>query len=185
MIKVIKTFFNKEIKLIKIKPYKDNRGYFTETYNKKNYKLEDINENFVQDNQSLSIHKGTIRGLHFQSPPKQQSKLIFVQKGSIQDIILDIRKKSKTYGQYVSIVMTDKDFTQLYIPEGFAHGFCSLSNNTLINYKTSNYYSKKHEFCILWNDANLSINWKISNNVIKISKKDSKGVKFNDFNSPF
>ena len=95
------------------------------------------------------------------------------------------RKKSKTYGQYVSIVMTDKDFTQLYIPEGFAHGFCSLSNNTLINYKTSNYYSKKHEFCILWNDANLSINWKISNNVIKISKKDSKGVKFNDFNSPF
>ena len=95
MVKVIKTFFNKKIKLLKVKPFKDNRGYFAETFNKKNYILANINENFVQDNQSLSISKGTIRGLHFQSPPKQQSKLIFVQKGSIQDIILDIRKKSK------------------------------------------------------------------------------------------
>ena len=185
MVKVIKTFFNNKIKLLKIKPFKDNRGYFTETYNKKNYKLADINENFVQDNQSLSISKGTIRGIHFQSPPKQQSKLIVVQKGSIQDIIVDIRKKSKTYGKYVSVIMTDKEFTQLYIPVGFAHGFCTLSNNTVINYKTSNYYSKKHEFCILWKDTDLLIDWKISNNNISISKKDAKGIIFNDFNSPF
>ena len=185
MVKVIKTFFNKKIKLLKIKPFKDNRGYFTETFNRKNYILANINDNFIQDNLSLSISKGTIRGLHFQFPPKQQSKLIFVQKGSIQDIIVDIRKKSKTYGKYVSIIMSENEFTQLYIPVGFAHGFCTLSNNTVINYKTSNYYSKKHEFCILWNDTDLSINWKINNNSIKISKKDSKGTIFNDFNTPF
>ena len=185
MIKVIKTFFNKKVKLLELNPLIDRRGYFIEIFNKKNYKLVGINENFVQDNQSLSKIKGTIRGIHFQSPPMQQSKLITVQKGIIQDIVVDIRTKSKTYGNYVSIKMIDKAFNQLYIPSGFAHGFCTLSNNTVINYKTSNYYSKKHELCILWEDVDLSINWKINNNNIIISKKDSKGIKFNDFHSPF
>ena len=133
MIKVIKTFFNKKVKLLELDPLIDRRGYFIEIFNKKNYKLVGINENFVQDNQSLSKIKGTIRGIHFQSPPMQQSKLITVQKGIIQDIVVDIRKKSKTYGNYVSIKMIDKAFNQLYIPSGFAHGFCTLAKENLVS----------------------------------------------------
>ena len=184
MLQVVKTFFDKKIKLIKIKNFKDKRGYFAETYNKKNYFKIGIKDNFVQDNQSLSITKGTIRGLHFQSPQFHQAKLVSVFRGSIQDIIVDLRKNSITYGKYISIIMKENDFKQIYIPSGFAHGFCALKSNTIINYKASNFYSKNHEHSLLWNDKKLSINWKISKNPI-ISKKDAKGIKFHDFKSPF
>ena len=184
MLKIIKTFFNGKIKLIEVKNFKDKRGYFAEIYNKKNFSDIGIKDNFVQDNQSLSITKGTLRGMHFQSPPYHQAKLVSVSKGSIQDVVVDLRKNSVFYGQHISIILKENDFNQLYIPKGFAHGFCSLKNNTIINYKTSNFYSKKHEYSLLWKDKNLSINWKIKKNYI-ISKKDQKGIKFNDFKSPF
>ena len=118
MIKLIKTFFNKKIKLIKVNQFVDKRGYFAEIYNKKNYQLLNIKENFIQDNQSLSKAKGTIRGLHFQIPPMCQSKLISVYKGSIQDIILDLRLNSKTYGKDISVILNESDFYQLYIFSG-------------------------------------------------------------------
>jgi dTDP-4-dehydrorhamnose 3,5-epimerase len=169
--------------LILITPniFEDNRGYFLESYNNK--KLGSvINVNFVQDNESLS-QKDVLRGLHFQNPPFAQAKLIRVIKGSILDVAVDLRKKSPTYGEHFKHVLNEKNKQQLYIPEGFAHGFLCLENNTILNYKCSNYYNPESEKSILWNDPDLNIDWGIEKPIL--AKKDTLAENFSTFDNPF
>jgi dTDP-4-dehydrorhamnose 3,5-epimerase len=168
--------------IVEPKLFKDARGYFFESYNSNIFSNAGINTDFVQDNQSLSC-KGTLRGLHFQSPPYEQAKLIRVISGSIIDVAVDIRKDSQTYGQYFSVLLSNTNNKMLYIPDGFAHGFLSLEDNTIIQYKCSNFYNKESEGCIIWNDQSININWGIDNPII--SDKDKVGILFNNLNTPF
>jgi dTDP-4-dehydrorhamnose 3,5-epimerase len=167
---------------IQPKVFGDDRGYFLESFNEKKYSAFLGNLKFVQDNQSLSS-KGVLRGLHFQNPPFAQGKLVQVIKGSALDVAVDIRKDSPTYGQHVSILLTEKDKNQFWIPAGFAHGFCALEDNTIFSYKCTNYYSPENENSILWNDKSLNIDWTIEDPTI--SEKDKKGIEFLNFLSPF
>ena len=161
-----------DILLIKPKAYKDQRGYFAETYIKKNYDIILKDKiNFIQDNESMS-KKNVLRGLHYQIPPYEQSKLIKIIKGEILDICVDIRIKSKTFGKYVAIKMSSTRLEQLYIPKGFAHGFLVLSNEVIFSYKVDNYYSPKHQRGINFNDPLISINWGTNRSKFIISEKD-------------
>ena len=182
---IIKSFFDNKVILLQQKRFRDVRGFFSETFNKKQLIKIGIKDTFVQDNFSFSYNKGVVRGLHFQTPPMQQSKLIRVVNGKILDIVVDIRKKSKTYGQYKSFIISRQNWRQIYIPAGFAHGFCTLEKNTDIEYKVSNYYSKKHERTIQWDDKYLDINWRIDKNKVILSSKDKKANNFINFISPF
>ncbi|MBL57375.1 MAG: dTDP-4-dehydrorhamnose 3,5-epimerase [Flavobacteriales bacterium] len=160
----------------------DHRGYFMESFNKKC--LEEIIGplNFVQDNQSLSS-KGVLRGLHFQAPPFAQGKLVRVIKGAVNDVIVDIRKKSPTYGKSFKVLLSENNFKMLWIPPGFAHGFETLENDTIFSYKVTNYYHKESEGAIKWNDPTLNIKWDTKNPVT--STKDNEGELFKNFTSQF
>ena len=161
--------------------FADGRGYFLESYNKK--KLEEIlNVEFVQDNESAS-QKGVLRGLHFQNPPHAQGKLVRVIRGRVLDVVVDIRKSSKTFGKHYKHVLSGEHKEQLYIPEGFAHGFLVLEDDTIFSYKCTNYYNKDSEASLIWCDETLNINWQIE--VPIISEKDKVGLKFADYNSLF
>lgn len=170
--------------LIIIEPrvFSDERGYFYESYNKAIFKNNDLDLDFVQDNQSLS-QKGVLRGLHFQAPPFEQGKLVRVIQGSVLDVAVDIRPKSPTYGQYESVVLSGKNKTQFWIPPGFAHGFITLENDTIFCYKCTGPYSKESEGAILWNDSQLNINWGLENPLV--SSKDQEAETFKLFSSPF
>jgi dTDP-4-dehydrorhamnose 3,5-epimerase len=175
----------KEIKgLIEIFPkvFGDQRGFFLETYNASRYNDILKNIQFVQDNFSSS-NKGVLRGLHFQNPPYSQGKLVQVITGSALDVAVDLRKNSDTYGQHVKVVLSAEKRNQFWIPEGFAHGFLALEDNTIFSYKCTNYYNPQSEVTILWNDRNLQIDWQIDNPII--SPKDKEGVLFKDFDTPF
>lgn len=160
-----------EVKYIQIDSFKDKRGYFSEIYNKENLLNYDIDDNFIQDNESFSLKKYTLRGLHFQTPPYSQSKLIRVIRGSILDIYVDIRKKSKNYLQYGSVELNQESGC-LYIPSGFAHGFITLDQETLVTYKVNRYYNKGAEMGIIWNDPALAIDWPVSKNELTLSEND-------------
>lgn len=162
--------------------FKDDRGYFFESYNEQRFKELGINDNFVQDNQSCS-QKNVVRGLHFQKPPYAQAKLVRVLHGAVIDFAVDIRKNSPTYGQYFSTLLTADNFRQFYIPAGFAHGFSALEDNTVFAYKCSNFYNKASEGCILFNDKDLNIDWQIECPIT--SEKDLLGEPFATFKSPF
>lgn len=163
--------------------FKDERGYFFESFNQRKFiELTGYTKPFVQDNQSLSS-KNVLRGLHFQNPPFAQGKLVRVTRGAVLDVAVDIRKNSKTYGKYFSIILSGENNIALMIPEGFAHGFVTLEDNTLFIYKCSNYYNKESEATILWSDHLLNIDWKCQNPII--SEKDINGISFNNFISPF
>jgi dTDP-4-dehydrorhamnose 3,5-epimerase len=178
---IIKTEIN-DLLIIKPRVFEDERGHFFESYNQSVFNVNGLNLNFVQDNQSLS-NKGVLRGLHFQNPPFAQGKLVRVIKGSVLDVAVDIRKNSSSYGKHVSIVLSEQNKTMLYIPEGFAHGFLTLEDNTIFSYKCTNIYNKESEGCILWNDSDLKINWNVENPII--SEKDKIGTLFKDFKSNF
>lgn len=162
--------------------FKDDRGYFFESYNEQRFKELGINDDFVQDNQSCS-QKNVVRGLHFQKPPYAQAKLVRVLRGAVIDFAVDIRKNSPTYGQYFSTLLTADNFRQFYIPTGFAHGFSALEDNTVFAYKCSNFYNKASEGCILFNDKDLNIDWQIESPIT--SEKDLLGEPFATFKSPF
>lgn len=170
-----------DIILLTPRVYTDERGYFMESYNQKKVEIL-IKDRFVQDNESVS-HKNVLRGLHFQVPPHAQSKLIRVIKGSILDIAVDLRKESSTYGQHFKHVLSGENKKQLYIPVGFAHGFLSLENDTILNYKCSDYYNSSSEGSIIWNDANLNIDWGIDNPIL--ADKDQLAENFVTFENPF
>ena len=146
----------------------DSRGRFFESYEKDKYRALGIREDFVQDNQSLS-NKNVLRGLHYRVDP-EQAKLVRVVKGEVFDVVVDIRKGSPTFGEWQSFILSSTNFLQLYVPVGFAHGFCVLSDVAEFLYKVSEYYSAEKEKGILWNDPDIGINWPISNPVL--SDKD-------------
>lgn len=172
--------------LVVLKPtiFKDNRGYFIESFNKKNMNILLGDVNFVQDNESESF-RGVLRGLHFQKPPYTQAKLVRCLKGSVLDVALDLRKDSKTYGCFETNLLSDENKKQLFIPKGFAHGFVVLSEKAIFSYKVDNYYNPDSESGVLWNDPDLHIDWKINNADIRVSEKDAKLSTFNNFVSPF
>jgi dTDP-4-dehydrorhamnose 3,5-epimerase len=170
--------------LILLQPtlYNDERGYFFESYNNETFKKLGINDDFLQDNQSCS-KKDVIRGLHFQVPPFAQAKLVRVVKGAALDVAVDLRKDNPTYGQYFSVLLSAENKLQFYIPEGFAHGFAVLEDNTIFAYKCSNIYHKESERTILFNDNDLKIDWQINTPVV--SENDLQGIRFKDFITPF
>jgi len=170
--------------LIIIEPqiFKDSRGCFFESWNVKKFKQLGISEDFVQDNQSVSS-KGVLRGLHFQKPPYAQAKLVRVIKGSVLDVAVDLRKNSPTYGKHVSVILSEQNNKSFFIPKGFAHGFLSLEDNTVFNYKCSDYYNKESEGSLLWNDEDLKIDWQIDNPLV--SEKDLQADLFKNFKTKF
>lgn len=179
----LKTFNIKDVLLFTPKVFNDDRGYFMESFQLERYRENGLNSDFVQDNESSSA-KYVLRGLHFQKAPFAQAKLVRVISGAIFDVAVDIRKNSPTYGDYVSVILTSENKQQLFIPEGFAHGFLSLEDNTIVNYKCSAYYNKESEGTLLWNDVKLNIAWPYES--VKISKKDTEAAqKFEPFSSPF
>ncbi|HTL83387.1 MAG TPA: dTDP-4-dehydrorhamnose 3,5-epimerase [Bacteroidia bacterium] len=170
------------LKIIRPSVFTDPRGYFFESWNEKLFSDNGINVKFVQDNQSLS-QKDVLRGLHFQAPPFAQAKLVRVITGAVLDIAVDIRKKSPTYGKYFSIELTEENKTMFFMPEGFAHGFLTLRDNTTFVYKCSGYYNKNSEGTVLWNDGTIGIEWGIQDPLL--SAKDELGTRMKDFTSPF
>lgn len=163
-----------EVKLIIPKKFGDDRGFFSETYNQTNFKDAGIDITFIQDNHSLSESIGTLRGLHYQKPPFAQAKIIRVLNGRILDVVVDIRRSSPTFGQYVSAELSAENWTQMFVPIGFAHGFVTLEPHCEIAYKMSNYYASDHEDGIRWNDPDLDINWGVPVEGVQLSSKDEK-----------
>ena len=169
------------VKLITPKIFKDNRGFFMESWNQRKFNDavgRDIT--FKQDNHSKSS-KGVLRGLHFQSNPFAQGKLVRCISGEIYDIAVDIRKESKTFLKWVGVLLNSQNHNQLWIPEGFAHGFLTLSNSAEVLYKTTEFWSKEHEKTIIWDDHKLSIDWLKHINEPKLSSKDLMGDKISNF----
>lgn len=168
-----------DVKIIEPKVFGDERGYFYESFNAKIFE-EAVGRtvNFIQDNHSSSQY-GVVRGLHYQLPPFGQGKLVRCVEGEVFDVAVDIRKNSPTFGQWVGVILSAENKKQLWIPEGFAHGFMTLSERAQFVYKTTNYYSPASERCIRWDDSDINIEWpKIGDP--KLSDKDAKGLKFVD-----
>jgi dTDP-4-dehydrorhamnose 3,5-epimerase len=161
-----------EVLLLQSPRHGDARGFFSETYNKKTFAEAGIDLDFVQDNHSLSVNAGTIRGLHFQSHPYAQDKLVRVVKGRILDVAVDIRRASPTFGKYVAAEISADDWNQILIPIGFAHGLCTLEPDTEVVYKVTNYYSAKHDLGIRWNDPQIGIDWPVDGQHAQLSEKD-------------
>jgi dTDP-4-dehydrorhamnose 3,5-epimerase len=172
----------KDLVLIQPDVFPDPRGYFFESFQKEKFLALGIHAEFVQDNESMS-GKGVLRGLHFQKPPFAQGKLVRVVSGSVLDVAVDLRKASKTYGKWASSVLSAENKLMMWVPEGFAHGFVVLEDNTIFQYKCTNYYNKDSESGIIWNDPDLKIDWGIKNPMV--SEKDLMGGLFRDLISPF
>jgi dTDP-4-dehydrorhamnose 3,5-epimerase len=170
--------------LLVIKPdvFEDARGYFFESYNEERYRQQGFDVKFLQDNESKS-GKNVLRGLHFQTPPYHQGKLVRVIKGAVLDVAVDLRKSSPTFGQWASIELSEQNKWMYWIPPGFAHGFLTLEQNTIFFYKCTQVYHKESEMGIFWNDPDLNIKWGIEDPIV--SEKDKVAIRFRDYNSPF
>ena len=167
-----------ELCILEPEVYKDSRGLFYESFSLKKFQTTTgLSVDFIQDNQSLSA-KFVIRGLHYQRAPEAQGKIVRVVKGSIFDVAVDIRAESATLGQWIGVNLSSNNRKQFWIPEGFAHGFMSLENDTEVVYKTTRYYSPEHECAIRWDDPNININW--PNGIHNVSKKDKSASFFNN-----
>ena len=164
--------------------FKDERGYFFESFSQREFEEKVCKTTFVQDNESKSSY-GVLRGLHFQKPPFAQSKLVRVIKGAVLDVAVDIRKGSPTFGQYVSVELTGENHRQFFIPRGFAHGFSVLSEEVIFQYKCDNFYSPQSEGAIAWNDPDLNIDWRIPAEKVVLSEKDSKHPRLKDWQNMF
>jgi len=163
-----------DVKLIKPVRHVDSRGFFSEVFKESELRKHAIDTNFVQDNHSLSVSKGVVRGLHFQIAPFAQAKLLRVVAGSILDVAVDIRGGSPSYGRHVAVVLSAIDWNQIFIPEGFAHGYCTLEPNTEVLYKVNAYYSPEHDRGLLWNDPALGIAWPVTADEALVSDRDRK-----------
>lgn len=169
--------------LIKPRVFRDTRGFFLESYSRKKFAEAGIKADFVQDNHSLSVSKGVLRGMHFQGPEDTQAKLVRVIKGRVFDVIVDLRKKSETFGKWEGFELSSENFLILFVPRGFAHGFCTMEDNTEFEYKCDNFYNPEKEGGFIWNDPDLKIDWPVKNPTL--SEKDGKLHFFKDFESPF
>ena len=170
--------------IIEPKIFRDSRGYFFESFSQREFEEKVRKVNFVQDNESMSSY-GVMRGLHFQRPPFAQSKLVRCVKGRVLDVAIDIRKGSPTYGQHVSVELSEENHRQFFVPRGFAHGFVVLSETAVFQYKCDNFYAPEADGGINIKDTALGIDWKIPVEQAILSDKDTKHVFFNEFDSPF
>ena len=178
---IVEETFLKDCLVIQPKVFKDERGYFYESFNLKIFQeLTGIKINFVQDNRSQSSI-GVLRGLHFQKGIHEQAKLVSVIKGKVLDVVVDLRMKSSTFGKHFSIILDDKKHQQLFIPRGFAHGFLVLEDNTIFSYKCDNYYNKESESGIIFNDCDLAISWDFPFEKIILSNKDQSLQTFKSY----
>ena len=170
--------------IIEPRIFKDDRGYFFESFSQREFEEKVCKTTFVQDNESKSSY-GVLRGLHFQKPPFAQSKLVRVIKGAVLDVAFDIRKGSLTFVQYVYVELTGENHRQFFIPRGFAHGFSVLSEEVIFQYKCDNFYSPQSEGAIAWNDPDLNIDWRIPAEKVVLSEKDSKHPRLKDWQNVF
>jgi len=171
------------IRLIEPSVYQDHRGFFMESYSYESWCRQGILLNFVQDNHSLSIEKGVLRGLHYQLNPMAQSKLVRVTSGAVFDIAVDIRRNSPTYGQWEAYELSADNKLQLLVPRGFAHGFCTLEPNTEVQYKVDQYYSPVHDRGIAWNDPAIGITWPVVQPIL--SDKDARHPRLEEADNDF
>lgn len=171
--------------LLKPRRFADARGYFVETYSERSYREAGIDCQFVQDNESFSERTGTIRGLHFQLPPQPQAKLVRVLRGSVLDVVVDLRFGSPTFGRSFSARLTAAGGEQIFVPRGMAHGFCTLEPNTEVAYKVDGFYAPDCDSGIVWNDPTLKIAWPVSEADVVVSDKDRALGRFDQFKSPF
>ena len=173
------------VKMLAPRKHGDHRGFFSEAYSRRTLAEAGIGIEFVQDNHSLSAEKGTVRGLHFQTPPFAQDKLVRVVRGAVFDVAVDLRRGSPTYGQHVSAVLSAEAWNQILAPIGFAHGFMTLEPDTEVIYKVSNYYAPDHDQGILWNDPALGIAWPIPEAQAILSDKDRRQPRLAEIATPF
>ncbi|USJ25575.1 dTDP-4-dehydrorhamnose 3,5-epimerase [Ensifer adhaerens] len=174
-----------DVVVVEPKKFGDSRGYFMETFRQVLFAEHVGAFEFVQDNQSFSAEVGTVRGLHFQTEPKSQGKLVRCIAGAILDVAVDIRSGSPTYGAHVAVELTAENGKQLWVPPGFAHGFCTLKPNTEISYKVTDYYSAEHDRGLLWNDPRLGIDWPVDVEKAALSDKDKRQPSLADLGSVF
>lgn len=167
------------------KKFGDERGFFSETFNARAFAEAVPDVHFVQDNQSLSRDVGVIRGLHFQLPPYTQGKLVRVTRGKVLDVIVDIRKGSPTYGQHIGVELSAENWQQLWVPRGFAHGFCTLEPDTEFCYKVDDYYAPEHDAGIAFDDPDLGIEWPVDLASATLSEKDRAQPRLKDIENPF
>lgn len=172
----------KEVLIIELDVFEDERGWFMETHNKKNLAGLGINADFVQDNCSFSKTKGVLRGLHFQNEPHSQAKLVTCTKGIALDVAVDLRKNSPTYKKWVAVELTEKNMRQLFIPRGFAHGFLALADNTELRYKVDNFYDKESDRSIRFDDPEIDVAWGNKNPILSAKDKNAPFLKESDVN---
>ena len=174
-----------DVKVLIPKKYGDHRGFFSEIYNKKAFAAAGVDIDFVQDNHSRSADAGTVRGLHFQTPPFAQDKLVRVTRGSVFDVVVDLRRNSPTYGRHASVVLSAGEWNQVLAPIGFAHGFMTLESDVEVVYKVSDYYAPEHDKGLLWNDPALGIKWPIAESEATLSEKDRRQPRLAELVTPF
>lgn len=172
--------------LVIIEPrlFRDARGYFFESFSEREFAEKVASVKFVQDNESRSSY-GVLRGLHFQKPPYAQAKLVRVVKGRVLDVAVDLRKGSPTYGKYVAVELSEDNHLQFFLPRGFAHGFCVLSDEVVFQYKCDNYYAPQSEGAVIWNDPDLGIDWRIPQEDVVLSDKDRCHPAFKELDDVF
>ena len=173
------------VKLIRPERHSDHRGYFVETWNRRRFAEAGIDFDFVQDNLSCSVSAGTIRGLHYQLPPHAQARLVRVARGSIFDVAVDLRRASPTFGRHVSAVLSAEGGEQLFIPIGFAHGFCTLEPGTEVAYKASAFFSPQHDCGIAWNDPGIGVAWPLDRRKPVLSDKDRALPRLSEIEPPY
>ena len=173
------------LKLVTPRKHGDDRGFFCETHNASTWEKAGLHYNFVQDNHSLSRDVGTVRGLHFQTEPYTQDKLVRVVNGRILDVAVDLRRLSPTYGRHVAVELSRENWRQLLIPRGFAHGFVTLEPDTEVLYKVTNFYSPAHDFGLAWDDPELGIEWGLKPEQAFLSNKDKKWPRLRDLGETF
>lgn len=173
------------LKLVTPKKWGDERGFFSETHNASTWESAGLHYQFVQDNHSLSRDVGTVRGLHYQTEPFAQDKLVRVVRGRILDVAVDLRTSSPTFGRHVAVELSQENWRQLFVPIGFAHGFVTLEPDTEVLYKVTNFYSPQHDFGLAWDDPDLGIKWPVASEDAMLSAKDRKWPRLRELANMF
>jgi dTDP-4-dehydrorhamnose 3,5-epimerase len=163
-----------EVKIVVPERFGDARGFFSEVWNARSFSAAGVGAEFVQDNHACNRRQGTLRGLHYQIPPCAQGKLLRVTRGAVFDVAVDIRRGSTTFGQHVEVLLSAENWYQLWVPPGFAHGYCTLEDDTEVQYKTTQYHSPPHERGIAWDDPALSIRWPLDATSVVVSERDRR-----------
>lgn len=174
-----------DVKIIEMAVFGDHRGFFTESYTKEKFMEAGIDIDFIQDNHSLSVEPGVLRGMHFQTPGKAQTKLVRATTGVIYDVLVDLRLGSPTYGKWEGYILSEYNHRQLLVPKGFAHGFMTLTPNCNVQYKVDEYYSKENDGGIAFDDPAIGIQWPMPVGKLVLSEKDTKHPTLAEFNNPF